>query len=168
MSRSDRTRPRGPALALLAPAFSALMASCAPTPPDVPGLFILGVDGMDPVISQRLMDEGKLPNLARLAKAGGFQNLATINPPQSPVAWSSFVTGLDPGGHGIFDFVHRDPLTYMPISSATPPPGPPGTAIEIGDMYFPLSGATGPARWGPLAGACSLVISGPSRGLQGG
>lgn len=140
MSRSDRTRPRGPALALLAPAFSALMASCAPTPPDVPGLFILGVDGMDPVISQRLMDEGKLPNLARLAKAGGFQNLATINPPQSPVAWSSFVTGLDPGGHGIFDFVHRDPKTYGPISSATSAVTDPVKAIEIGDMYFPISG----------------------------
>ncbi len=108
--------------------------------PDVPGLFVLGVDGMDPVITQRMMDEGKLPNLAKLAKAGGFQKLATVNPPQSPVAWSSFVTGMDPGGHGIFDFVHRDPKTYQPISSATPPSTDPAKAIEIGDTYFPVSG----------------------------
>lgn len=126
------------ALSLLLPAL--LVCGCGPTPPDVPGLFVLGVDGMDPVILQRLMDEGKLPNLARLAKEGGFQPLGTINPPQSPVAWSSFVTGLDPGGHGIFDFVHRDPKHYVPISSATPPPGDPGTAIEIAGYYFPIGG----------------------------
>ncbi|MFZ5480873.1 MAG: alkaline phosphatase family protein [Myxococcota bacterium] len=112
-----------------------LLFSCA-TAPDVPGLFVLGVDGMDPAIAQRLMAEGKLPNLAKLS----FSALGTVNPPQSPVAWSSFVTGMDPGGHGIFDFVHRDPAHYTPISSATPPPGDPGTVIEIGDMYFPLGG----------------------------
>ncbi len=108
--------------------------------PAVPGLFVLGVDGMDPVITQRLMGEGRLPNLARLAAAGGFQPLGTVNPPQSPVAWSSFVTGLDPGGHGIFDFVHRDPAHYTPISSATPPVGDAGTAVEIGGLYFPVGG----------------------------
>jgi len=110
---------------------------CAPTPPDVPGLFVLGVDGMDPVILQRLMDEGKLPNLKALAAKGAFQPLGTINPPQSPVAWSSFVTGLDPGGHGIFDFVHRDPKHYVPISSATPPPGDLGDYVDIAGYYFP-------------------------------
>lgn len=148
MSRFEASAPRrGRAttttlLGLTAAALIAWPGCGAPKGPDVPGLFVLGVDGMDPIITQRMMDEGKLPNLAKLAANGGFLPLGTVNPPQSPVAWSSFVTGLDPGGHGIFDFVHRDPLTYMPISSATPPPGPPGTAIEIGDMYFPLSGAT--------------------------
>lgn len=117
-----------------------LMPGCAPEPPTVPGLFVLGVDGMDPVILQRLMDEGKLPNLKALADRGSFQPLGTVNPPQSPVAWSSFVTGLDPGGHGIFDFVHRDPLKYVPISSATPPPGDLGSAIELGGYYFPIGG----------------------------
>jgi predicted AlkP superfamily phosphohydrolase/phosphomutase len=95
---------------------------------------------MDPVIAQRLMDEGRLPNLARMAASGGFQALGTVNPPQSPVAWSSFVTGLDPGGHGIFDFIHRDPATYQPIASATPPPGDPPTVLEIGGLYLPLGG----------------------------
>ncbi len=77
-----------------------------------PGVFVVGVDGMDPEILQRLMDAGAVPNLLELAEQGTFQRLGTSNPPQSPVAWSSFVTGMDPGGHGIFDFIHRDPATY--------------------------------------------------------
>ncbi len=117
-----------------------LAASCAPTPPDKAGVFVLGVDGMDPGILQRLMDEGKMPNFARLARDGSFQPLATSNPPQSPVAWSTFVTGLDPGGHGIFDFVHRDPKSYLPISSATPPPGEPGRALHLFGYYLPIGG----------------------------
>src|SRR5262245_33588555 len=112
-----------------APVLGALLCLCAfaapqsqPAPSTRPGVFVLGIDGADPVILQRLMDEGQLPEFKRLAEQGTFQSLGTANPPQSPVAWSSFVTGLDPGGHGIFDFVHRDPKTYAPIASATPPP----------------------------------------------
>jgi predicted AlkP superfamily phosphohydrolase/phosphomutase len=69
---------------------------------------------MDPVLTERWMSEGGLPNFAALAKAGHYQRLATTNPPQSPVAWASFATGLDPGGHGIFDFLRRDEHTYAP------------------------------------------------------
>ncbi len=86
-----------------------------------PGMFVLGIDGMDPVILDRLVAEGRMPHFAELARAGSYQRLGTSTPPQSPVAWSSFVTGMNPGGHGIFDFVHRDPSTYHPISSATRP-----------------------------------------------
>lgn len=108
---------------------------------DVPGLFVLGVDGMDPVILERLMAEGKMPSFARLAAAGSLQPLATANPPQSPVAWSTFVTGRNPGGHGVFDFVHRDPKTYLPISSATPPVEP-GAALALFGYYLPIGGDT--------------------------
>jgi predicted AlkP superfamily phosphohydrolase/phosphomutase len=104
-----------------------------------PGLFVLGVDGLDPVILDRLMAEGKMPAFEALAREGSYQRLATSNPPQSPVAWSNFVTGRDPGGHGIFDFVHRDPATYLPISSATPPMGDPGRALEFFGWVIPLS-----------------------------
>jgi predicted AlkP superfamily phosphohydrolase/phosphomutase len=105
---------------------------------DKPGVFIVGVDGMDPVITQRLIDEGKMPNFARLAAEGSFQSLGTANPPQSPVAWSNFVTGQNPGGHGIFDFIHRDPATYHPVSSATPAPEDPGSAFHLFGYVFPI------------------------------
>jgi predicted AlkP superfamily phosphohydrolase/phosphomutase len=117
-----------------------LLAACARAPADRAGIFVLGIDGMDPQILRRLMDEGKMPHFARLAEEGSFQRLGTSNPPQSPVAWSTFVTGVDPGGHGIFDFVHRDPKTYHPIASATPPPGDPGAALELFGYYLPLGG----------------------------
>ena len=84
------------------------------------GVFIMGVDGMDPEILERLIGEGKMPNFKRLAQEGSFQRLGTSNPPQSPVAWSNFVTGMGPGGHGIFDFMHRDLSNYAPVSSAAP------------------------------------------------
>jgi predicted AlkP superfamily phosphohydrolase/phosphomutase len=117
-----------------------LVACGGPKPPDKPGVFVLGVEGMDPQILGRMIAEGKMPNFAKLAKDGSFRPLATSNPPQSPVAWSTFVTGLDPGGHGIFDFVHRDPKTYTPISSATPPPGEPGSALHLFGYYLPIGG----------------------------
>ena len=86
---------------------------------DRPGVFVLGVDGMDPQILRSLIDAGAMPHFAALAAGGTFQELGTSNPPQSPVAWSNFVTGRNPGGHGIYDFIHRDPATYGAVSSAT-------------------------------------------------
>jgi predicted AlkP superfamily phosphohydrolase/phosphomutase len=83
-------------------------------------VIVLGFDGMDPVLVQEMIDAGRLPNLAKLAAmAGGVQRLGTAMPPQSPVAWSNFITGLDAGGHGIFDFVHRDPKTMIPYLSTS-------------------------------------------------
>ena len=79
---------------------------------------IIGMDGMDPELVQRFMAEGKLPHLTQLAADGTFRPLATATPSMSPVAWSSFMTGVDPGKHGIFDFITRDPCTYMPILSS--------------------------------------------------
>ncbi|MFC3195685.1 alkaline phosphatase family protein [Marinicella sediminis] len=74
---------------------------------------VLGFDGMDPQLLQNWMDSGDLPNFKALADSGHFQELQTTNPAQSPVAWASFATGLNPGGHGIFDFVHRNPATQQ-------------------------------------------------------
>lgn len=78
---------------------------------------ILGFDGMDPKLVQQWMDSDDLPHFKQLAQTGSFQPLATTNPAQSPVAWSSFATGLNPGEHGIFDFIHRDPKTFEPVYS---------------------------------------------------
>jgi predicted AlkP superfamily phosphohydrolase/phosphomutase len=107
---------------------------------DSAGVFVMGVDGMDPDILKRMIGEGKMPNFKRLAKEGSFQELGTSNPPQSPVAWSNFVTGMNPGGHGIYDFLHRDPSNYHPISSATAAPTEEAGAIHLFGYVLPTSG----------------------------
>ncbi len=77
-------------------------------------LVILGFDGMDPELTQRWMAEGKLPNMSRLASQGGVYRLGTSHSPESPTSWASFATGVQAGKHNIFDFLVRDPQTYMP------------------------------------------------------
>lgn len=77
-------------------------------------VIVIGLDGLEPRIARPLIEAGKLPNLARLKQSGGFSTVATTTPAQTPVAWSSFATGTNPGGHGIFDFISRDPKTYLP------------------------------------------------------
>jgi predicted AlkP superfamily phosphohydrolase/phosphomutase len=72
-------------------------------------VIVIGIDGMDPGLSQKMMRAGRLPNFARLAEAGGFRTLGTSIPPLSPVAWANFINGAGPGSHGIFDFIHRNP-----------------------------------------------------------
>ncbi|HVS39560.1 MAG TPA: alkaline phosphatase family protein [Gemmataceae bacterium] len=72
-------------------------------------VIVVGIDGMDPVLSATMMKAGELPNLSRLRDQGGFSPLATSIPPQSPVAWANFINGAGPGSHGIFDFIHRHP-----------------------------------------------------------
>src|SRR5436190_12062161 len=72
-------------------------------------VIVVGIDGMDPRLSESMMQEGLLPNLARMRAAGGFSPLGTSIPPQSPVAWANFINGAGPGSHGIFDFIHRHP-----------------------------------------------------------
>jgi predicted AlkP superfamily phosphohydrolase/phosphomutase len=72
-------------------------------------VIIIGLDGMDPRLSSALMKAGRLPNLQKLAAKGGFSDLGTSVPPQSPVAWATFINGAGPGSHGIFDFIHRHP-----------------------------------------------------------
>ena len=61
---------------------------------------ILGFDGADAKLTEQWMDEGKLPNLARLRDAGTFPPLRSTIPSQTPVSWSTFSTGLNPGRHG--------------------------------------------------------------------
>ncbi len=82
-------------------------------------VLVLGFDGMDPRLTRRMMENGRLPNFQRLADRGGFSPLTTSTPPQSPVAWSNFITGQNPGGHGICDFVARTPENYLPYLSTS-------------------------------------------------
>lgn len=82
-------------------------------------VIIIGLDGMDPGLTTKLLREGKLPNLQKLTEQGVFRPLDTSHPSMSPVAWSSFATGVDPSHHGIYDFLTRDPCTYAPLLSST-------------------------------------------------
>jgi len=75
-------------------------------------VIILGIDAMDPKITEHLMQEGRLPNLLYLKNEGSYSHLATTVSCETAVVWSSFATGLDPSGHGIFDFVMRNPKNY--------------------------------------------------------
>jgi predicted AlkP superfamily phosphohydrolase/phosphomutase len=73
---------------------------------------LVGFDAFDPVIFEKLHSEGKTPNLSKYIDAGGYSRFQVTNPSQSEVSWTSIATGMNPGEHGIFDFVHRNPANY--------------------------------------------------------
>src|SRR5438105_12185690 len=81
-------------------------------------VIVLGFDGVDARYTEKWMNEGKLPNLAKLREMGTFRPLRPTVPAQTPVSWSTFSTGIDPGRTGIFDFLRRDPRNYMPVFAA--------------------------------------------------
>jgi len=99
---------------------------------------IVGLDGMDPELAAKFMQEGKLPNLAKLRERGTFRPLATTCPPISPVAWSSFLTGVNPGKHNIYDFLARDSGTYLPYLSSAQVRNP-KRSLKIGKYTLPLA-----------------------------
>ncbi len=75
-------------------------------------IVLLGLDGLSPNIIERMLGEGELPNFAKLKIMGSYRHLSTTNPPQSPVAWSAFATGKNPGKNGVYDFIIRNPKNY--------------------------------------------------------
>ena len=96
---------------------------------------------MDPELLHRFMREGRMPNFSQLEKRGDFRPLTTSIPPQSPVAWSNLITGMNAGGHGIFDFIHRDPKTLSLYFSASRVEGP-KHSIHVGNWAIPLGGGS--------------------------
>jgi predicted AlkP superfamily phosphohydrolase/phosphomutase len=131
-------------------------------------VIVLGVDGMDPGLTKQYMEDGLLPNCKRLAEAGSFLKLGTSDPPQSPVAWSNFISGTNPGGHGIFDFIARNEATRLPYLSTTRTT-PASRKLPIGKFSIPVSGAGiellrhGPSLWDLIrdAGFSSSAIKAP-------
>jgi predicted AlkP superfamily phosphohydrolase/phosphomutase len=81
---------------------------------------MLGFDSFDPAIFESMAGRNELPNLARMMEAGGYARLEVSSPPQTEVSWTCIATGIDPGGHGIFDFVVRDAVSYVPYVSILP------------------------------------------------
>ena len=100
-------------------------------------VIILGLDGLEPTIAERLLREGKLPNLQDLKEQGSYSHLQTSYPAISPVAWSAFATGVNAGGHNIFDFLSRHKQTYMPELSSSKV-GTPKRKVSFGKYEIPL------------------------------
>lgn len=101
-------------------------------------VLIVGFDGLDPRIVEDLRASGKLPNLDRVISSGSMTRMLSTCPPISPVAWSTFSTGVNPGKHNIFDFLAPDRKTYLPkLSSADI--RPPTRWLPIGSYRIPLS-----------------------------
>jgi predicted AlkP superfamily phosphohydrolase/phosphomutase len=101
---------------------------------------VLGLDGLDYRLTSEMLAAGKLPNLARLRDAGCFKPLGTTLPPISPVAWSSFQTGVNPGKHNVFDFLEPDRRTYQPRLSSVDI-RPPRRSLRLGKYQLPLGKA---------------------------
>jgi predicted AlkP superfamily phosphohydrolase/phosphomutase len=96
-------------LLLFADGLRSALPTRAPAPAadatSVPRVVVLGFDGVDERILREYLDAGRLPRLARLRDRGAFAPLLSETPPESPVAWASLLTGVNPGRHGIFDFL---------------------------------------------------------------
>src|SRR5271157_3599905 len=101
-------------------------------------LIIVGLDGQDPELTERFMQEGKLPNFSRLRDMGCYRRLRTTYPSLSPTAWSSFSTGTHPAKHNIYDFLTRDPRTYLPLLYTTRPAE---VGFKEGGLRIALGGA---------------------------
>ena len=101
-------------------------------------IIFLGLDGLEPDLVERFLDEGKLPNLAALREQGRYSRLRTTFPPLSPVAWATFATGCNPGKHNLFDFLNRNLRTYLPELSSSRV-HPPARVLRLGRWRIPLS-----------------------------
>lgn len=93
---------------------------------------IVGFDSFDPGVFEGLHEAGRMPNLSRIVGQGGYSPLEVCSPPQTEVSWTSIATGVDPGSHGIFDFVHRDPQTYVPYVALLPT-----KQTMVGEQFLP-------------------------------
>jgi len=106
-------------------------------PAKVRKAIVIGFDGMEPSLAERFMNQGHLPHFSRLRDRGTYRHLRSTLPPLSPVAWSTFQTGVNPGKHAIFDFLHRNPKNYLSeLSSAEIRAG--SRRLKIGRFLIPL------------------------------
>jgi len=107
----------------------------------IPRVVIVGYDGLDPDLCEKYMSQGKMPNFSKLKEEGCYKKLGTTYPSLSPVAWSSFATGVNPARHRIYDFLTRNPKTYLPELSSSQV-HPTSKSIKIGKYHLPLGKPT--------------------------
>ena len=75
-------------------------------------IIIIGVDGGSFDIIYPLIEQGRLPNFQRLTQEGSYGRLCSTFPPMTFPAWNTFMTGVNPGTHGVFDFTEHLPGKY--------------------------------------------------------
>jgi predicted AlkP superfamily phosphohydrolase/phosphomutase len=104
-------------------------------------VIVLGLDGQDPVLTDQFLEEGILPNFAKLREQGSYVRLETSFPAESPVAWSSFQTGCNPGKHKVFDFLVPNRKSHLPeLCSAKVTAS--GRTLNLGKYKIPLGKPT--------------------------
>jgi len=109
--------------------------------PAAPKVVVIGFDGADSRLVEQWMGEGKLPNMSRLRDDGAYSPLTPTNPPQTPVSWSAFATGTNPGKTGIFDFLKKHPgRAYVPtLAFVTEASRPFGLGSATAPIVFVVS-----------------------------
>jgi predicted AlkP superfamily phosphohydrolase/phosphomutase len=75
--------------------------------PAIGRVVVIGFDGLEPTLVRKWMGQGRLPTFAKLAEKGILGDLITVLPPSSASAWTSAVTGVNPGKHGIYGFLRQ-------------------------------------------------------------
>lgn len=98
-------------------------------------VIVIGIDGASPELIESWARGGELPTFSKIVEEGAFGRLRSTTPPLTYPAWSSFMTGKNPGQHGCFDFVYRPPDGYMPR--------PMNASIRKGASIWRLLGAAG-------------------------
>ncbi|MBN1433508.1 alkaline phosphatase family protein [Candidatus Fermentibacterales bacterium] len=112
-----------------------LKRSRLPKRPRCRRVVVLGLDGFSPSVVRELLSQGALPNISRLLDSGcQLSELRTTRPGVSPVAWSSFQTGTNPGKHGVFDFLTPDKRLLVPKLSSVEVKTPPPRRLRIGPL----------------------------------
>jgi predicted AlkP superfamily phosphohydrolase/phosphomutase len=125
--------------------FRAMLSTRRTSKARVKRVIVVGFDGQDPEWTERYMSEGLLPNFASLRDQGAFERLQTTLPAESPVAWSSFQTGCNPGKHRIYDFLVPNRKSLLPeLSSASVSEAP--RSLKIGKYRLPLGKPTTQVR----------------------
>ncbi len=132
--------------------FFLFFAGCAGAPGQAAAggkaVVVVGIDGLDWEFTQKMIAQGRMPRFAELARQGMAQPLGTSVPPLSPVAWSNFISGMDPGGHGIFDFMHCDREHMIPVFAMSEAVQAP-PRFKLGKYVVPGSGEVTLLRRGP-------------------
>jgi predicted AlkP superfamily phosphohydrolase/phosphomutase len=119
-------------------------------------VIVLGFDGLEPTLVRKWVGQGKLPAFARLMEEGAFGDLVSVLPPSSASAWTSAVTGVNPGKHGIYGFLN---------TSGTEPSDVPVFNTSRDRGFVPIWEVLG--TYGRTSYIINIPLSSPADSLKG-